>query len=156
MADGAGRPHFLRPPMLAPHQVPELQASPRILHTALFAGALFMAPLVVALRLVFPLIDLPWAVPGLRVAAVALMIAQAIVVQLRRDRIAPLPPDGDENAWWNAHFVSALLIWALGEIVAFLGSVFFFLDGDPLMLAMVGGGLLLLFLARPGRLMAHP
>jgi hypothetical protein len=140
--------------MAAPPPVPELQASPRILHTALFAGALFIAPLVVALRVFVPLIDLPLAIPALRIVAVAVMVLQAVIVQLRRARIVPLEPNGDENAWWNAHLVSALLIWTLGESIAFLGSVFFFLDGDPLMLAMIGGGLLLLFLSRPGRLMA--
>jgi hypothetical protein len=84
------------------------------------------------------------------------MAAQAFVVRSRRDRITPLAPGGDENAWWNAHLVSALLIWAMGESVAVLGSVFFFISGDPLMLAMIGGGLLLLFLSRPGRLMEQP
>lgn len=115
-----------------------------------------MAPLVVVLRLIVPIVDVPRAIPALRIVAVTVMVVQAVIVRLRRDRIAPLAPNGDENAWWNAHFVSALLIWTLGESVAFLGSVFFFLAGDPLMLAMVGGGLLLLFLSRPGRLMAQP
>jgi hypothetical protein len=131
----------------------ELQANPRILHTALFAGALFMAPLVVGLRLVLPLIDLPAAIMTLRVAAVVVMVAQALVVGWRRDRITPLTQGDDENAWWNAHLVSALLIWGLGEAVAALGSVFFFITGDVLMLAMIGGGLFLLFLSRPSRLM---
>ena len=133
--------------------VPELQANPRILHTALFAGAVFMTPLVIGLRLMFPVVDFPKAITGLRIAAVLAMFAQAAVVRLRRDRIAPLPPNGDENAWWNAHFVSAFLIWVMGESVAVLGSLFFFISGDPLMLAMIGGGLFLLFLSRPGRLM---
>jgi len=139
--------------MATPPNVPELQASPRILHTALFAGALFMAPLVVALRLVVHIIDLPEAITGIRIAALAIMIAQSVVVRTRRDRIAPMPPGGDEDAWWNAHLPSALVIWALGESVAVIGSAFFFLTGDLLMLFMVAGGLLLLFLARPGRLM---
>lgn len=139
--------------MAAPSPVPELQASPRIVHTALFAGALFMAPLTVLLRLVFPVIDLPNAVAALRVSALVIMVGQAVVVRMLRNRIAPLSPGGDENAWWNAHLVSAMAIWGLGEGVALLGSAFFFLAGDVVMLAMIGGGLFLLLMSRPGRLM---
>lgn len=138
---------------MAPSSYPELQASPRILHTALFAGSLFIAPLVILLRILLPIVDLPRFIPAFRMAALIVMVAQVIVVRLSRARIAPLPPDGDENAWWNAHLVPALLIWAVGEAVVLLGTLFFFLAGDPLMLAMVAGGFLLLFLSRPGRLM---
>jgi hypothetical protein len=137
-----------------PRQVPELQASPRIIHTALLAGALVMVPLVVLLRLVFAVVDLPGAIPALRVVAIGVMVVQAFVVRRYRERIRPLPPDGDENAWWNAHLGPALVIWALGDGIALLGSAFFFLAGDLIMLAVIAGGLLLLFLARPGRLMA--
>lgn len=133
--------------------VPERQASPRIIHTALFAGALFMAPFAVLLRLVFPVIDVPDAVLALRVSALIVMVGQAVGVRVLRNRIAPLAPGGDENAWWNAHLLPALTIWAVGEGVALLGSVFFFLAGDLLMLAMIGGGLFLLLMSRPGRLM---
>jgi len=137
----------VRPP------VPE-QANPRILHTALFAGALFMAPVTVLVRVLFPVIDMPQAISGLRIAALVVMVTQAIVVRAFRNRISPLDPRGNEDAWWNAHLPAALTIWALGEGVAVLGSVFFFLAGDVLMLAMIAGGLLLLLLSRPSRLMA--
>jgi hypothetical protein len=134
-----------------PHS-PERQADPGIIHTALLAGALFVAPLAVVLRLVFPVVDIPNAIPGLRVTALGLLVAVAIVVRVLRARIQPLAPDGDENAWWNAHLVSALAMWAAGEGVAILGSVFFFLDGDLVMLVVIGGGLLLLLWSHPGRL----
>ena len=133
-------------------QAPDRQADPGIIHTALLAGALFVAPLAVFLRLVFPVVDIPHAIPGLRVTALGLLMVLAIVVRVLRSRIQPLAPDGDENAWWNAHLLSALGMWAAGEGVAMLGSVFFFLDGDLVMLAVIGGGLLLLLLSRPGRL----
>jgi hypothetical protein len=153
MAEGVSSRSLLV--MAAPPPVPELQASPRILHTALFAGALFMAPLTVFLRLIAPIIDAPAAIPAFRIVALSMLAVQLIVVRWRRDRIVPLEPDGDEAAWWNAHLGSALLIWALGESLAFLGSVFFFIAGDALMLVPVGAGLLVLFLSRPTRLMAH-
>jgi hypothetical protein len=138
---------------MAPTPYPELQASPRILHTALFAGALFLAPLVIALRLLLPIVDLPLAVPALRIAALVIMVSQAVVVRRARTRIRALAADDDEDAWWNANLVPALVIWAVGEAVVLCGTVFFFLAGDPLMLAMIAGGFLLLFLSRPGRLM---
>jgi hypothetical protein len=139
---------------MAARTPPELQASPRILHTALFAGALFAAPVTVLVRVLFPLIDLPRAVTGLRVTALVVMVVLAIVVRAFRNRITPLPPTGDENAWWNAHLPAALTIWAVGEGVALLGSLFFFLAGDVLVLAMIAVGLLVLLLSRPSRLMA--
>jgi hypothetical protein len=141
--------------MAAPPPVPELQASPRIIHTALFAGALFMAPVSVLVRLLVPVVEMPEARTGLRIAAVMATVTLGVVVRVLWHRITPLAEGGDENTWWNAHLVPALAIWAVGEGGAFLGSVFFFLDGDVLMLAMIGGGLLLLLRSRPGRLM-HP
>ena len=133
-------------------QAPDRQADPGIIHTALLAGALFVAPLAVFLRVVFPVVDIPNAILGLRVTALGLFVAVAIAVRVLRSRIEPLAPDGDENAWWNAHLLSALAMWAAGEGVALLGSAFFFLAGDVVMLAVIAGGLLLLLLSRPGRL----
>ena len=133
-------------------QAPDRQADPGIIHTALLAGALFVAPLAVFLRVAFPVVDIPNAVSVLRMTALGLFVAVVIVVRVLRSRIQPLAPDGDENAWWNAHLLPALAMWAAGEGVAMLGSVFFFLDGDLVMLAVISGGLLLLLLSRPGRL----
>lgn len=135
-------------------QAPERQANPGIIHTALFVGALFVAPVAVGVRLVSPIVDLPGATPGLRVAAALLIVTLAVLVRVLRSRIQPLSPDGDENAWWNAHLPSALAIWSAGEGAVLLGSVFFFLSGDIVMLALIAAGLLLLLLSRPSRLMA--
>lgn len=141
--------------MAAPSPVPELQANPRIIHTALFAGALFMAPVTVLARLFLPVSELPGARTGLRLAALAATAVLVLLVGALRRRITPLAPNGDENAWWNAHLTPALAIWAVGEGGAFLGSVLFFLDGDALMLGLIAGGLLLLLQSRPGRLMGR-
>ncbi|MBI1967690.1 MAG: hypothetical protein HYS40_06850 [Gemmatimonadetes bacterium] len=133
---------------------PELQASPRILHTALFAGALFITPMTAALRWVAPIVHVgPPTALVLRFIAIATLMAQAVVVRIVRNRIAPLELGGSEDAWWNAYLTSCLVIWGLGESLALLGSVFYFMTGDWLMLGVAGGGLLLLFLANPTRLM---
>jgi hypothetical protein len=139
--------------MAAPPPVRELQASPRILYTALFAGVVFLAPIIVALRLVTTVVDLPEAVPVLRIAAVVLLVVLALTARRLRERMAPLGPGGDENAWWNAHLGSALIVWALSEGVALLGSVLFFVTGDVLMLVLLAGGFVLLVQSRPSRLM---
>ena len=133
---------------------PALQASPRILHTALFAGALFMAPMTALLRWIAPIVHVgAGTATVLRFVAIATLMAQAVVVRIVRNRIEPLPPGGDEDAWWNAFLTPCLVIWGLGESLTILGSVFFFLTGDWLMLGVAAGGLVLLFLANPTRLM---
>lgn len=133
---------------------PELQASPRLVHTALFAGALSLTPLTAVLRWIAPVVDLGGGtVVVLRLAAIAMLMAQAVVVRIVRNRIDPLPPGGSEDAWWNAHLTPCIVIWGLGESLVVLGSVFFFLTGDWLMLGVAAGGLVLLFLANPTRLM---
>ena len=136
-------------------QGPDRQVNPGIIHTALFVGALFVAPAAVLLRVLFPVVDVPHAILGLRLTALGLFVALSLVVRILRSRIQPLDPNGDENAWWNAYLIPALTIWAIGESVSMLGSIFFYIAGDALMLAVIGGGLLLLFWSRPGRLMAE-
>jgi len=71
-----------------------------------------------------------------------------------RNRIEPLPPDESEEAWWQAYLSPCLVIWGLGESLAIIGGVFFLLTGDWMMLGVAGGGLVLLFLANPTRLMS--
>lgn len=133
---------------------PVLQASPRILHAALFAGALFMTPLTALLRWIAPLAHVEGrAAVVLRFIAIATLMAQAVVVRAVRMRIGSLPPEDSEDTWWNIYLPHCLLIWGLGVSLATLGSVFFFLTGDFLMLGVAGGGLVLLFLSNPTRLM---
>jgi hypothetical protein len=131
----------------------EFQASPRIIYTALFLGALCATPVLVVIRLVSPMVDLPEARLALRVAAALLIVTLLILGRVLRSRIEPLPPNGDENAWWNAHLPRALTIWSVAECAALLGSVFFFLAGDALMLALIAAGFLMLLLSHPSRLM---
>lgn len=130
------------------------QASPRIVHTALFAGALFMVPLTAFLRWIYPVgdIELETALV-LRFIGIALLLAQAVIVRVVRNRIGPLPPDATEDDWWNTYLTPCLVIWGLGESLAVVGSVFFLFTGDWMMIGVAGGGLVLLFLANPTRLM---
>ena len=135
-------------------QPPELQASPRLIHTALFAGAIFATPLTALLRWVAPVIHIG-GTPALtlRYLALAILMGQAVVVRVVRNRIEALPPGASEDEWWNTYLPPCLLIWGLGESLAILGSLFFFVTGDWLMLGVASGGLVLLFLANPTRLM---
>lgn len=131
------------------------QASPRIVHTALFAGALFMTPFTAFLRWIYPAIDLEdRTVLALRFVAIALLIAQAVVVRVVRNRIEALLPEESEEAWWSAYLSPCLVIWGLGVSLAIVGSGFFFLTGDWMVLGVAGGGLVLLFLSNPTRLMS--
>ena len=133
---------------------PELQASPRLIHTALFAGAIFATPLTALLRWVAPVVQVGGtAALTLRYLAIAVLMGQAVAVRIVRNRIEALPPGGSEDAWWNRHLSPCLLIWGMGESLAVLGNLFFFVTGDWLMLGVASGGLVLLFLANPTRLM---
>jgi hypothetical protein len=133
---------------------PELQASPRLIHTALFAGALFATPLTALLRWIAPVLHVGGtAALTLRYLAIAVLMGQAVAVRIVRNRIDSLPAGGNEDAWWNTYLTPCLIIWSMGESLAVLGNLFFFLTGDWLMLGVAGGGLVLLFLANPTRLM---
>src|SRR5574341_229470 len=133
---------------------PELQANPRIVHTELFAGALFLVPMTAVLRWVAPVVQVGMQTAlVLRFVAIATLMGQAVIVRIVRNRIGSRQPGEGEDAWWNAYLTHCLVIWGLGESLAAVGSLFFFLTGDVLMLAVAAGGLVLLFLANPTRLM---
>jgi hypothetical protein len=68
--------------------------------------------------------------------------------------IPPRQPDQDKGAWWKANGTKAGATWATAEGLAIIGGVLYFLTGDLVLLAgLGGGGLVILMLNRPGRMM---
>jgi hypothetical protein len=130
-----------------------LEASPRLLHTALFAGGLFGLPLAFLLRWITPAITLTKLAPLLRTVALAVLFVQIITVRLLRNRISPLRPGQTEAQWWQAYFGPTALIWLVGAGLAVLGGVIFFVTGDLLTLFVGVAGVVLLGVARPDHLM---
>lgn len=131
----------------------ELPPNPRLLHTALLAGGLFGLPIIYGLRWIAPLVTLERAAPYLRYGALAVLFLQAVVVRILRTRITSMTADMREEEWWRRNTNPAVLIWCIGALLCFIGSIVHFLTGDPLMLFVGGGGIVLLILAAPGRLM---
>ena len=131
----------------------ELPPNPRLLHTALLAGGLFGLPIIYGLRWIAPLVTFERAAPALRYTALGLLLLQAVVVRVLRMRIGPLSPDMREEEWWQRYTIPAVLIWCIGGGLCFVGAAVHFVTGDPLMLFLGAGGIVLLVLAAPGRLM---
>ena len=139
--------------MTGPGGPEPLEASPRLLHTALFAGGLFGLPLVFLLRWIAPAITLHRLTPVLRTAALILLFVQIITVRLLRNGVASLAPGQSEASWWQVNFARTALIWLVGAGLAVVGGLIFFLTGDVLTLFVGIAGLVLLAVARPDHLM---
>jgi len=80
------------------------------------------------------------------------LVASLVLVRLVRSGVIPRQRGQDRNSWWAANAGRVLVIWAVADAVAMCGTVFWFLTGDPVLLALTAFGLLLLVLNRPGRL----
>lgn len=143
------------------NDVREAAAAPRrknpavLIYLAVWAGAVvcILALTVVGILSAMPLMPNP-PLRTLRVIGLALLVAGFIGVGMLSGGILPCRADDDEMKWWRANSVRAVTTWAAAEGIAVLGAVFWLLTGDMVLYAgFVGGGLVLLMLNRPGRMM---
>ena len=101
---------------------------------------------------VSPIDDLPLL--PLRIIGMVLMVLGFLAVGVLSGGIPPRQPDANPSEWWAANSSRAVITWATAEGLAILGGVFWLLSGDMILyLCLVGGGLVLLFLNRPQRMM---
>lgn len=135
------------------YRATDLPPNPRLLHTALLAGALFGLPLAYALRWIAPVVTFTSVATVLRTIAFAFLLLQAIVVRIIRGKIGPRDPDESEEDWWARYTMPAVLIWCTGAALCAVGAGIHFVTGDRLLLFVGAGGIVLLVLARPSRLM---
>jgi len=99
-----------------------------------------------------PIVDLPSTV--MRVVGLVLLVVGFTATGLFSGGIPRRQSSETEAAWWKANGGKAVATWACAEGLAVVGGVLFVLLGDLVLLAgLGGGGLVILMLNRPGRMM---
>ena len=129
--------------------------APKLVFLAVAVGAtltLITLAVLGSIDLGFPRPELPTTV--VRVAGLVLLISGFTVAGMLSGSIPPRQADQDDGAWWKANFMRAAVTWVIAEGLAIFGGVLYFLTGDLVLLAgLGGGGLVVLVLNRPGRMM---
>lgn len=128
-----------------------MQRQARLIHLALMAG-------IVLFTVVTALLGPPARPAGaamspmlLRVATFAGAAAAFVAAFILRTRITGGAP-ADPERFWQGNFTRAIVVWALLEAPCLLGTVVYYVTGDPLTLAITATGLLLFVVMAPGRL----
>ncbi len=119
-----------------------------------FGAVLTVLVLVIvgASGVVSPIPDIPHTI--VRVVSLVFLVSGVAVVGIISGGVRPRQGDMDELAWWRANSSRAVIAWAAAEGLAVVGGVLWLLTGDWVPLAGLGvGGLVVLVLNRPGRLM---
>lgn len=126
-----------------------------VVYLAVVAGATMVVialTVVGFLGIVSPLSGLPHL--PLRVGGLMLLVLGFLVTGMLSGGIPPCRADHDESEWWRANSARAVITWAAAESLAILGGVFWLLTGDLILyVCLVAGGLGLLFVNRPQRMM---
>jgi hypothetical protein len=105
-----------------------------------------------AAGIVTPIPDLP--LTTIRVVGLLLLVVGFTTAGMLSGSIPPRHASQDERAWWTANSQKAIGTWAMAEGLAVVGGVLFLLTSDLVLLAgLGGGGLLILLLNRPQRMM---
>jgi len=126
-----------------------------LLHLVIVVGAIVTVAILAMLSttgIVEPIPEIPLTV--VRAAGLVLLVSGFTVAGMLSGRIPPRQTDQDELAWWQANAQKAVVTWAAGEGLAVVGGVLFLLTADVVVLAgLGGGGLLIILLNRPARMM---
>ncbi len=136
------------------HQAtPQLSArAASIIHVALLGAILSTVIVLGSVRSLVSFVLLDRAVLLIRLIGGVALVASLVFVWLVRRAVIPHQQGQDRDTWWAVNGGRVLMIWALADVVAMCGTVFWFLTGDPVLLALTVFGSLLLMLNRPGRL----
>ena len=135
---------------------PQLSArTGSIIHVALIGAILSTVIVLGSVRSLISFALLDEAELLIRLIGGVVLVASLVLVRLVRSGVIPRQQGQDRNSWWAANGGRVLVIWALADAVAMCGTVFWFLTGDPVLLALTVFGSLLLMLNRPGRLMTN-
>jgi hypothetical protein len=127
--------------------------SARIIHACLVLGVVLLCLVAwfVAGRTALP-VDV---LPERRVLYIALFLVSAALfggAMFTANRLAPPPRGSSQDDWWRVNLGKAVLIWALVEGPAILGTVAYLLTRDFRALLATFAGLLFFGAYRPSRL----
>lgn len=127
--------------------------SARIIHAALMLGVVLFWAVAwfVAGRTALPV----GALPDRRVLYIGLFLVSAILfggAMFTANRLVPLGSGASQDEWWRVNLSKAILIWALVEAPAILGTVAYLLTRDFRTLIATFTGLLFFGAYRPSRL----
>lgn len=127
--------------------------SARIIHSSLVVGVLlfWLVAWYVARQTALPVS----ALPDRRVLYVALFLASAALfggAMFTVNRLVPPAPGMSQDDWWRVNLGKAILVWALVEAPAILGTVIYLLTRDFRVLLATFAGLLFFGTYRPSRL----
>ncbi|MFC1640246.1 hypothetical protein ACFL3B_05750 [Gemmatimonadota bacterium] len=126
-----------------------------IVYLAVFAGA-FLSVAALTIVGTTGIVSAPQGFPLLpfRIIGMVLLVLGFVATGVLSGGIPPRGSDADELEWWRANSTRAVSTWATAEGLAILGGVFWLLTRDMIVyVCLVGGGLVLLLLNRPQRLM---
>ena len=141
--------------MTEPARVDGAKSPAAIVFLAVALGAVTALVILAALGtvgIVEPIPNLPLTV--MRLIGLVLLVSGFTVAGLLSGSISPRQIGQDDVAWWRANSAKAVVTWAMAEGLAIIGGVLFMLTGDLVLLAGLGiGGLVILGLNRPGRMM---
>ncbi len=127
--------------------------SARIIHAALMLGVVLFWAVAwfVAGRSALPV----GALPDRRVLYIGLFLVSATLfggAMFTANRLVPLGRGASQDEWWRVNLSKAILIWALVEAPAILGTVAYLLTRDFRTLIATFTGLLFFGAYRPSRL----
>jgi len=89
-----------------------------------------------------------------RVVGLVLLVVGFVATGMLSGGIPPCRAEERASEWWRANSTRAVITWAAAEGLAILGGVLWLLSGDLILyVCLVGGGLVLLLLNRPKRMM---
>ena len=120
----------------------------RLIHLSLLAGVLLFLAVSLFVRSGSP-VDGDSRLPLVLLAASLPPLLLSLVL---KSRIPPRRAAESADAWWQAHYTRAVIVWSLIEGASLLGVVAFWLTGQSLPLAATAAGILLFGLTAPGRL----
>ena len=128
--------------------------SARIIHGALMLGVVmfWLVAWFVASRTALP-VD---ALPDRRVLYIALVLVSAGLfsgAMFTANRLVPPARGASQDEWWRVNLGKAIIIWALAEGPALLGTVAYLLTRDFRALLATFIGLLFFAAYRPSRLL---
>jgi hypothetical protein len=127
----------------------------RVVHTGLLIAVVVTALVLMGVRVAVDGRVSAAAVIVLRIVAAFVLVVVATGVQLVKARLPRVGSEADPGLWWVSALPRAIAVWALAEGATVIGGVLWLVSGDvALFVVLLGAGLVVLALNRPGRLEA--